>query len=439
MSEYKKNSLTLSGAVSMGTGVMIGAAIFALIGQVAELSGPWFPVAFGGGAIIAAFSSYAYVKMSNAYPSAGGIGMYLVKAYGKRPISAFAALLMVFAMIINQSLTARTFGTYTLQLFDIPQNTFWALILGVLLLLSIFLINLAGNKAIQKTSFVMALVKVSGIAIFAIGGLWVAGFSFGEAIPKEISGEYGLVDYIGALALAVLAYAGFTTITNSGEEITKPHKNVGLAIIFSLGIATIIYLLVAFAVSSNLSVDKIIQAKDYALAEAAKPAFGNYGLWFTVGIAIVATVSGVLANVFAVSRMTAMLTKMKLIPHSHLGMSGRIQKHMLVYIVVIAIALTVLLDLTRIASIGIIFYLVMDIIIQWDVLRNLRKEVKANPLIIIIAIVLDLVVLSAFVWVKVSNDLLVAVVALGLMILIFGGEKWFLSWEWAEARNRVFW
>lgn len=427
MSEYKKNSLTLSGAVSMGTGVMIGAAIFALVGQVAELSGPWFPVAFGGGAIIAAFSSYAYVKMSNAYPSAGGIGMYLVKAYGKRTVSAFAALLMVFAMIINQSLTARTFGTYTLQLFDVPQNTFWAPLLGVLLLLSIFLINLAGNKAIQKTSFLMALVKVGGIAIFAIGGLWVAGFNFGEAIPKEISGEYGPVDYIGALALAVLAYAGFTTITNSGEEIKQPHKNVGRAIVISLGIATMIYLLVAFAVSSNLSVHKIIQAKDYALAEAATPAFGNYGLWFTVGIAIVATVSGVLANVFAVSRMTAMLTKMKLIPHSHLGMSGRIQKHMLVYVVALAILLTILFDLTRIASIGIIFYLVMDIIIQWGVLRKLRKEVKANPLIIIIAIVLDLVVLIAFVWVKVSNDLLVAAVAIGLMILIFGGEKWFLS------------
>ncbi len=113
---------------------------------MAELSGSWFPVAFVGGAIIAAFSSYAYVKMSNAYPSAGGIGMYLVKAYGKRPVAAFAALLMAFAMIINQSLTARTFGTYTLQLFDVQQNTVWAPLLGVLLLLSIFLINLAAIR-----------------------------------------------------------------------------------------------------------------------------------------------------------------------------------------------------------------------------------------------------------------------------------------------------
>lgn len=70
--DYKANSLTLLGAVSMGTGVMIGAGIFALTGQVAELAGPLFPLAFLAAAAVAGFSAYSYVKMSNAYPSAGG-------------------------------------------------------------------------------------------------------------------------------------------------------------------------------------------------------------------------------------------------------------------------------------------------------------------------------------------------------------------------------
>jgi len=248
----------------------------------------------------------------------------------------------------------------------------------------------------------------------------------GEAIPINVSGTYAISDYLAALALAVLAYAGFTTITNSGEEIKKPNKNLGRAIIISLGISTLVYLLVAFAVSSNLSVDKIIQAKDYALAEAARPAFGNAGLWFSVAIAIIATVSGVLGNVFAVSRMTAMLTDMKLIPHSHLGMPGRVQKHMLVYITAIAIVLTVLFDLTRIASIGVIFYLLMDVIFQWGVLQNLSNKIKANKAIIITAIILDLVVLGAFVWVKVSSDISIAIVSVLLIAFIFMGEKWFL-------------
>jgi amino acid transporter len=427
MSEYKKNSLSLPGAISMGTGVMIGAAIFALVGQVAELSGNYFPLAFLVGAVIAGFSSYAYVKMSNTYPSVGGIGMYLAKAYGKGSVTATSALLMAFAMVINQSLTARTFGSYSLQLFNVSQIDVLVPVLGVVLLIAVFLINIAGNEIIQKASFVMALVKIGGIAIFAIGGLWAAGFSFGEAIPETSGGNYSVVDYMGAFALSVLAYAGFTTITNSGEEIKNPHKNVSRAIIVSLLICTAIYLLVAFAVASNLSVDEIINAKDYALAEAARPAFKNYGVWFTVTIAIVATISGLLANVFAVSRMTAMLTDMKLIPHSHFGMPGRIQKHMLVYTIVLAIALTVLFDLTRIASIGIIFYLVMDIVFQWGVLRNLRQKVKANPAIIVLAILLDITVLTAFLWTKTKSDLLIVIVSIILIGLIFTGEKLFLS------------
>ena len=59
-SDYKKNSLSLLDAVAMGTGVMIGAGILALTGQIAELAGPWFPLAFVAGAVVTAFSAYTY-------------------------------------------------------------------------------------------------------------------------------------------------------------------------------------------------------------------------------------------------------------------------------------------------------------------------------------------------------------------------------------------
>lgn len=427
MSNYKKNSLTLRGAVSLGTGVMIGAGIFALLGQVAELAGPFFPFAFLVGAIISAFSAYTYIKMSNAYPSAGGIAMYLKKAYGPGTITAAGSLLMAFSMVIGESLVARTFGVYTLQLFDVEENSIWIPILGVLLLVVAFLVNISGNKVIGRASLIMAIIKIGGLAIFAIGGLWAVGFSFAEAIPSSISGDYSAASYIGALAFTILAYKGFTTITNSGGEIVNPNKNVGRAIMISLFICTLVYLLVALAVSANLSIPEIIAAKDFSLAEAAKPAFGKYGLWFTVGIAIIATISGVIASIFAVSRMTAMLTETKLIPHKHFGMPGSLQKHMLVYTVVIAIALTAFFDLTRIASLGAIFYLTMDVILQWGVLKNIRKEINVNVAIVIAAILFDLLVLGAFLWIKASSDLFVVVLSSVMMILIFASEKWFLK------------
>lgn len=84
----------------MGTGVMIGTGIFALTGQIAELAGPLFPLSFVVGAIVTAFSAYTYIKMSNAFPSAGGIAKLLKKAYGPTTIAAGDALLMTLSMVI---------------------------------------------------------------------------------------------------------------------------------------------------------------------------------------------------------------------------------------------------------------------------------------------------------------------------------------------------
>ncbi|MEQ9145623.1 MAG: APC family permease [Parvibaculaceae bacterium] len=423
---YKKDSLSLLGAVAMGTGVMIGAGIFALTGQVAEFSGGLFPLAFLLAAIISGFSAYSYVRMSNAYPSAGGIAMYLQKAYGRGTMTGASALLMAFSMIINESLVARTFGTYTLQLFNVGENSILVPVLAVGLIVAAFLVNIAGNKVIGALQQVTALLKIGGIAAFAVAALWAAGLSF-EPASDGIGDKTSPGSFLAGVALAILAYKGFTTITNSGAELKDPHKNVGRAIIISLLICLVVYLLVAFAVGSNLSVSEIVEAKDYSLAEAARPALGQYGVWFTIAIAIIATASGIIASIFAVSRMLAMLTDMEIIPHRHFGMPGTIQKHTLVYTVVLAGLLAAFFDLSRIASLGAIFYLVMDIAIHWGVLRHLKDDVKASAAVLITAIVLDLIVLGAFVVMKAAVDPLIIWVGFGGIALIFGLERLFLQ------------
>ena len=425
-SNYTKNSITLTAAVSMGTGVMIGAGILALTGQIAELAGSLFPLAFLSAAIVTAFSAYSYVKLSNAYPSAGGIAMFLQKAYGKGIMTAVGALLMYFSMVINQSLVAKTFGTYTVQLLNSDSVSWMIPVLAVGLLIFAFLLNLSGNKMLGLFSLIMAFIKIGGILVFAIGGLWVADISFQTTATSTATSDTTVTGFIAAMALAILAYKGFTTITNSGSEVVDPHKNVGRAIIISIIICVIIYILVALAVSANLSLEEIIVAKDYALAQVARPVFGDYGLWFTVILAIVATTSGVIASVFAVSRMLAMLTDMKLVPHRHFGMPGSVQNHTLVYTIVLAIFLTIFFDLTRIASLGAIFYLLMDIAIHWGVFRYLRKEVHANAVILLTAILFDIIVLSAFLIMKASADPMILYVALIGIVLVFMGEKFFL-------------
>ena len=421
----RKDSLSLWGAVSMGTGVMIGAGIFALTGQIAELAGTWFPFAFLVAAIIAGFSSYSYIKMAQKYPSAGGIAMFLKKAYGRGLLTGACALLMFFSMVINESLVARTFGTYVLQLFD-SQSAEWLIpALGVSLLIVAFIVNILSNKFIQTLSFIMAFIKIAGLAVLAIGGLWATGLSFESvsAQPQDTSAT----GFLGAVALGILGYKGFTTITNSGGELKQPEKNVGRAIVISISICVVLYVFVAVAVGANLSIGEIIQAKDYSLAEASRPAFGQYGAWFTIAFAIIATSSGVVASIFAVSRMLSMLTSMQLVPHRHFSLPGDIRRHSLIYTLVIAIFLTIFFDLSRIASIGVVFYIVMDIFIHWGVFKHLRDDVQAKAWVLVSAIILDIIVLLSFMWVKAKSDIFIVGISVAGLLIVFAAEKWFLK------------
>lgn len=431
--QYQPNSISLIGGISMGTGVMIGAGIFALTGQIAQLAGPWFPLSFLAGAVVTGFSAYTYVKMSNAYPSAGGIAMILQKAYGPGAIAGALSLLMAFSMVISESLVARTFGSYLLRLFGAGDDSFLVPTLGVTLILTAYAVNVSGNRSVGFFSFLMAMIKVGGIALFGLAALWAGGFDFQ---PGAGSTEVPVAGFMASVALSILAFKGFTTITNSGAEIVDPHRNVGRAIVLSIAVCTVLYLLVALAVGASLSMEEIVAARDYSLARAAEPAFGAYGVYFTVAIAIVATASGVLASIFAVSRMLAMLTEMGLVPHRHFGMPGPIQAHTLVYTVVTASVLTVLFDLGRIAALGAFFYLVMDMLIHWGVWRRLRNEIGARGWVLLAAIALDALVLGAFTLVKLRSDPWIVAISIICILAVLGFERVYLTGWTSGDRGR---
>lgn len=426
--------LSLLGSVSLGTGVMIGAGVFVLMGQIAELVGDLFPIAFIAGAIVVGFSSYSYVKFSNAYPSSGGIAKFLTKAYNPGTLAGSYSLLMYVSMVVAESLVAGTFGTYVLRLFPVEYAKY-ASALGVLLIALAYIINISGNKIIETTATFTAIIKVTGITILAVSSLVISGFpsivgnystTNSQSLPEGFS-------FIAALALSILAYKGFTTITNQGSDVKNPHKNIGRSIIISIIICAIIYVCLALAVAGALSVDEIIIAKDYALAAAAKPIFGDWGSIFTIFLAIIATVSGVIASVYSAARMLGMLGRMKQVPG--LNKVKNQNKFALIFTVSLAIILTILFDLTRIASIGAIFYLIMDIAIHWGLFRHLKNKVKFNPIIPIIAIIMDVVILGAFLYLKYITDPFVIIVATIGIIIIFLFQYLFMKSHTDEDGN----
>lgn len=159
---------------------------------------------------------------------------------------------VALSMVIAESLVARTFATYVLRPFDIAEGPLVPL-LAVAVIIFAFLVNIAGNRSVGLFSLVMAVIKIGGIALFGIAALWPSGFQFAAA--SETGLDTSVTGFIASVALAILAFKGFTTITNSGAEVTDPHRNVGRAIMISIALCVVIYLLVAFGVGSSLTID----------------------------------------------------------------------------------------------------------------------------------------------------------------------------------------
>ncbi|MEO7784181.1 MAG: APC family permease [Terracoccus sp.] len=319
-----------------------------------------------------------------------------------------------------QSLLARTFGTYALRPFGLEGSVVLVPLLGVVAIVVAALVNLVGTEWVERSATVTAALKIFGIAALAIGGIVAAGpssvldFAGGDAW----SGDQGLLGFLAGATLCILAYKGFTTITNQGGDIAEPKKNVSRSITISIALCAVLYLLLTVSVASSLSVDKIIEARDYALAAAAEPLFGSWGVGLTIALAVVATFSGLLASIYSVTRLYDMRRDMGQAP----GLPSAVSHQSLVVTAGLAIVLTAFLDLGQIASMGAILYLAMDVAIHWGVIRHLSSEIGAKPVVPAIAIVLDVVVLGAFVAVKVRDDVLTLGVSLGVAGLIALGQ-----------------
>src|SRR5690625_5944321 len=92
---------------------------------------------------------------------------------------------------------------------------------------------------------------------------------------------------------------------------------------------------------------------------------------------------------------------------------------MLVYIAIISIALTIFFDLSRIASLGALYYLVMDTIFQWGVLRRIKETIGAKAPIVITSLILNIIVTLTFLWYKIITDLFLVIISAISIFLIF--------------------
>ncbi|HEB58524.1 MAG TPA: amino acid permease [Gammaproteobacteria bacterium] len=370
-------------AVAMGIGAMVGAGIFALLGEASVISGSAVYLSFIIGGLIALFSGYSLGKLGARYPSAGGIVEYLTQAWGSGLFTGTMSIVLYVAAVVSLSLIARAFGNYAATFFSDGERTpLLSHGFAVGIVVFFVLVNLRGARDVavwERLTVAFKFLVLCGLAIAGILNLK----------PELLSPQnYPPVpDIFFSLAITFFAYEGFRVITNTAEDMPDPARTLPRAMVLAILLVMLLYVAVAFAVFGNLPTDRVIAARDSALAEAALPVFGHIGYSIVALTALVATASAINANLYAVTNVTYQLARDGELPAVYGQPIGH-SREGLVISGLLVIVLSLLFDLTQIAATGSILILAVHAITHTGHLRLVR-ETGASPGLLVLAIVLS--------------------------------------------------
>ena len=291
----EKKAFGVWSAVFLGIGSMVGAGIFIVIGQAGSMAGNivWLSFIFGG--IIALLSGYSLAKLAVRYQSRGGVVEYLVQGFGENNFSGSMSVMFYLSQLIAVAAVAKSFGTYAAT-FMAHGDAMWINIFAVGVVVLFTLINLIGAAIVAKTENFIVFIKLTILIIFAIAALFtIQPKLLSVADMPPVSGMFF------AIGITFFAYQGFSVITNTVEDMKDPKTTMMRAMFIAILFVAALYVLTSISVLGNLPLDEIIKTKDYALAAAAKPVFGEWGFKIMAVTALLATASAINATLYAVA------------------------------------------------------------------------------------------------------------------------------------------
>jgi amino acid transporter len=390
--DQPKKALTVRGATFLGIGSMIGAGIFALLGEAGAVAGAGVWLSFLLGGIVALLLGYVCVKLGTRYPSSGGLITYLVQGFGRGRLVGIASWLgYIAAVVIVISMVAVSFGSYATSLFvGNDAASWWNHLFITLLILGMVGLNLVGAKVVATAqSFIVTGVLV----VFGIF-IWVTIFDI-DVSKLAFSGYPSFGKILAGVALTFFAYLGFNVITFAVGDLRSPARELPRAMYQALGITMAVYVLISIGVFGTLTVDQVIQYGERAIAEAARPALGDAGYTVMAVAALLSTAGATNATLYASGNLTGMLAEEKLFP-AFFGAGSRLgPKAGLLITGGLVLVVANLADLSAIASVGSAVALTIFLLVGAAGYR-LRRETKSSGAIVLTAMVVTAAVLVAF-------------------------------------------
>ncbi len=380
-------SIGLLGAVSIGIGGMVGGGIFAVLGEAVSLAHGATAIAFAVAGLVAIFTAYSYVKLSVAYQSRGGTVTFIDKAFGDNILSGSVNFMLWLSYLVTISLYATAFASYG-ETFFTHQSTLLnhALISGAILLPAV--INLVSASFVGKSETVIVVIKVSLLVlVIVVGASYV---DTGRMSPQNWSSPLSIV--VAGMIIFV-AYEGFELIANAAEDIKDPEKNLPRAFYLSVVIVITLYILISIITVGSVSEEVLVKAKDYALAEAAKPALGHTGFIIVASAALLSTFSAINATIYGNARLGYTIAKDGQLPKLLMDSKRDVPFNGVLYTTLFSLILANTINLTEIAIIGSASFLLLFFIVNISAYK-LRKEIRASSFILVISSILTLLALA---------------------------------------------
>jgi len=297
-----RRDISLHELIIYGIGIILGAGIYALIGEAAGITGNSVWISFLLAAVVSSFTGLSYAELSAMYPKSAAEYHYVKNAFNKKSLAFLSGWLEIVADIIATSAVALGFAGYFKGLFGFPIVP---TALGLIAALSF--VNFWGIKESSRINTICSLVEVLGLVLVIALAIF-----FGGKV-NYLEATHGLSGILGASALIFFAYIGFEDIANIAEETKKPTKTLPKALIISVIVTSIIYILVSISAVS-LANWKDLAASHSPLAYAASMVMGQNAFLIMSAIALFATTNTVLVSLIVGSRMIYGMSKDRSFP-----------------------------------------------------------------------------------------------------------------------------
>jgi amino acid transporter len=419
--------VSVRGAAFLGIGAMVGAGIFALLGEAAVVAGSAVWLSFLLAGTVAALLGYNVVKLGVRYPSSGGLFAYMMQGFGNGRLVGIAGWLGYFAaIVIVCSMVAVAFGSYATSLFvGDDAGGAWDNVFTSLVVVAMAGVSIVGSALVDRAQSIIVIALLAVFAVFIAVTIVDIDFDL-----LAFSTYPSFSNIVASVALTFFAYLGFSVITFAAGDLRNPERELPLAMYAALAITTVLYLLISIGVFGTLTVDEAIGYGETAIAEAARPALGEAGFVMMAIAALLATASSVNATLYASGGLTAMLADAGQFP-PFFGRGSRLGAHagMLITAAIVLVVANVV-DLSAIASVGSACSLMIFLLVGASGYR-LRSETGAIGAVILAGMAATAIVLAFFAIDTLRNtpETFVAIVAIAALAVV-------LDAVWKRARVR---